>query len=151
MAGHLAKHGHTVRVYNRTASRAARWVEEYRGDSAPTPRQACAGVEIAFCCVGDDADVRSVVCGPDGMLAGLSAGSVIVDHTTASAALARELSAESAGLSVGFVDAPVSGGQAGAENGALTVMCGGELAHYEKVEGAISAFAKSCRLIGGSG
>jgi len=151
MAGHLVAKGHQVTVYNRSKSRAQAWVSKYGHAMADTPRQACAGAEIAFCCVGDDPDLRVVVTGETGMLAGMASGAVIVDHTTASAEIARELSAECAGLGVGFIDAPVSGGQAGAENGALTVMCGGDPAHFAKAESIIAAYAKSCRLLGPSG
>jgi 3-hydroxyisobutyrate dehydrogenase len=151
MAGHLAAKGHSVTVYNRTAAKAEAWVAKHGGASAPTPRQACHGAEVVFACVGDDADVRAVVLGADGMVAGLSPGAVIVDHTTASADIARSLSQECAGLGVGFVDAPVSGGQAGAENGQLTIMCGGEEAHYAKAEPIMVAYAKMCRRLGPSG
>jgi len=151
MAGHLAAKGHQVTVYNRTAARTDAWLARHKGASAPTPRQACHGVEIACACVGDDADVRAVVGGEEGMLAGLAPGSVIVDHTTASADVARSLALECAGLGVGFVDAPVSGGQAGAENGALTIMCGGTEADYAKAEPAMMAYAKASRRLGPSG
>jgi 3-hydroxyisobutyrate dehydrogenase-like beta-hydroxyacid dehydrogenase len=151
MAGHLAAKGHDVTVFNRTPARAQAWVARHGHASAPTPRQACRGAEIAFACVGNDADVRAVVDGPDGMLAGLAPGAVIVDHTTASAALARGLQREAAGLGIGFVDAPVSGGQVGAENGALTVMCGGTAADYAKAEPVMAAYAKACRRMGDSG
>ena len=151
MAGHLATKGHTVTVYNRNTLKAEAWVAKHGSQAAKTPREACRNADVAFCCVGDDPDVRSVVTGPDGMLAGLAAGAVIVDHTTASAELARAMTKECAGLGVGFIDAPVSGGQAGAENGALTVMCGGTPAHYAKAEPIITAYAKMCRLMGPSG
>lgn len=151
MAGHLAAKGHQVTVFNRTPARAAAWATAHNGTVAKTPREACHQADVAFSCVGDDPDVRAVVTGPDGMLGGLSAGAVIVDHTTASAGLARDLFKECAGLGVGFVDAPVSGGQAGAENGALTVMCGGTPAHYAKAEPIIASYAKACRLMGDSG
>jgi len=151
MAGHLAQKGHRVTVYNRNKEKAAAWVSKYGQARAATPREASRGAEVAFCCVGDDPDVRAVVLGDDGMLAGLGAGAVIVDHTTTSATVARALEKECAGLSVGFVDAPVSGGQAGAENGALTVMCGGSETAYAKVEPVIGAYAKMCRRIGDSG
>jgi 3-hydroxyisobutyrate dehydrogenase len=151
MAGHLAAKGHTVSVFNRNAAKAKLWTEKYAGRAAATPREACHTAEVAFCCVGDDPDVRAVVTGSDGMLAGLNAGAVIVDHTTTSAELARALAKECAGLGVGFVDAPVSGGQAGAENGALSVMCGGEPAHYSKAEPIIAAYAKMCKHMGPSG
>lgn len=151
MAGHLAAKGHSVTVYNRTAARAEAWVAKHGGAAASTPRQACHGAEVVFACVGDDADVRAVVLGADGMVAGLAPGAVIVDHTTASADIARSLSQECAGLGIGFVDAPVSGGQAGAENGQLTIMCGGEETHYAKAEPIMIAYAKMCRRLGPSG
>ncbi|MCJ2136520.1 NAD(P)-dependent oxidoreductase [Methylobacterium sp. J-026] len=154
MAGHLAKKGgHDVTVYNRTTPKAEAWVKTYGGASAATPREAVAGAEIVFACVGNDDDLRSVVLGGDGALAGMKPGAIFVDHTTASAEVARELAAAAEAKGVGFIDAPVSGGQAGAENGVLTVMCGGAPATYAKVEGAIGAFARACRLMGpvGSG
>ncbi|MSO97967.1 MAG: NAD(P)-dependent oxidoreductase [Rhodospirillaceae bacterium] len=151
MAGHLAAKGNAVRVFNRNIAKAEAWVAKHGHALAKTPREACRGAEVAFCCVGDDPDVRAVVTGSDGMLAGLAAGAVIVDHTTASADLARAMAKECAGLGVGFIDAPVSGGQAGAENGALSVMCGGEASHYAKAEPIIAAYAKMSRLMGPSG
>jgi 3-hydroxyisobutyrate dehydrogenase-like beta-hydroxyacid dehydrogenase len=151
MAGNLAGKGHSVTVYNRSAAKAEAWVAKHGGAAAPTPRQACHGAEVAFACVGDDADVRAVVGGDDGMLAGLAPGAVIVDHTTASADVARSLSQETAGLGIGFVDAPVSGGQAGAEKGQLTIMCGGAEADYAKAEPIMDAYAKACRRLGPSG
>ena len=151
MAGHLARKGHAVTVYNRNTSKAEAWVAKHGGSRAATPREACRGVDVAFLCVGDDPDVRAVVLGDDGMLAGLASGAVIVDHTTTSATVARALEKECAGLGVAFIDAPVSGGQAGAENGALTVMCGGAETAYAKAEPVIAAYAKMCRLIGPSG
>jgi 3-hydroxyisobutyrate dehydrogenase len=151
MAGHLAVKGHAVTVYNRTPGRAAAWTAKHGHASRPTPREACRGAEVAFCCVGDDSDVRAVVLGDDGMLAGLAAGAVIVDHTTTSASLARALDKECGGLGVAFVDAPVSGGQAGAENGTLTVMCGGDAGAYAKAEPVIAAYARMCRRLGDSG
>ena len=151
MAGHLAAKGHDVTVYNRTASKAADWAKEHGGQHSETPREAAQGSEIVFACVGNDDDLRSVVLGDDGALAGMESGTVFVDHTTASANVARELH-ETAGVKgIGFVDAPISGGQAGAENGVLTVMCGGEQAHYDKAEPVIDAYARMCRLIGGPG
>jgi 3-hydroxyisobutyrate dehydrogenase len=152
MAGHLKiKGGCDVTVYNRSSAKAKAWVEKFGGASAPTPREAAKECEIVFCCVGNDDDLRSVVLGPDGALAGMKKGAIFVDHTTASAEVARELHAEAAKLGIAFIDAPVSGGQAGAENGALTVMCGGEEAPYSRAEPAIAAFAKACRLMGPSG
>ncbi|MCJ2050174.1 NAD(P)-dependent oxidoreductase [Methylobacterium sp. J-070] len=149
MAGHLAKKGgHDVTVYNRTTPKAEAWVKTYGGASAATPRQAVEGAEIVFACVGNDDDLRSVVLGEDGALAGMKPGAIFVDHTTASAEVARELATAAEAKGVGFIDAPVSGGQAGAENGVLTVMCGGEPATYAKVEGAIGSFARACRLMG---
>ena len=151
MAGHLAAKGHRVTVYNRTTARAEAWVAKYGQSRADTPRQACHGAEVAFACVGNDADVKSVVCGDDGMLAGLAPGSVIVDHTTASAECARALQREAAGLGIGFVDAPLSGGQAGAENGQLTIMCGGLDRDYDKAAPVMAAYARACRRMGGIG
>jgi 3-hydroxyisobutyrate dehydrogenase len=152
MAGHLAKKGgHNVTVYNRTAAKAEKWVQEFGGRHAPSPREAAANQEIVFACVGNDDDLRSVVLGKDGTFAGMKSGAFFVDHTTASAEVARELFAEAKKSGIGFVDAPVSGGQAGAENGALTVMCGGDEAAYKKAEPVIAAYAKMCRLLGPSG
>ncbi|MFF8798446.1 MULTISPECIES: NAD(P)-dependent oxidoreductase [unclassified Methylobacterium] len=151
MAGHLARKGHTVTVYNRTRAKADAWVAAHGGRAASTPREAAAGCEIVFACVGNDDDLRSVVLGAEGAFAGMEKGAVFVDHTTASAEVARELSAEADAAGLHFVDAPVSGGQAGAENGVLTVMCGGDEATYARVEPVIAAYAKSCRLLGPSG
>ncbi|MEL6482441.1 MAG: NAD(P)-dependent oxidoreductase, partial [Pseudomonadota bacterium] len=151
MAGHLAAKGHTVRVYNRTAAKAEKWAGEHGGSFGTTPKAAAEGSEIVFCCVGNDDDLRSVVLGDDGAFAGMSAGTIFVDHTTASANVARELNAAGKELGIEFIDAPVSGGQAGAENGVLTVMCGGDEAPYAKAEPVIAAFARSCRLLGPSG
>ncbi|HEY5876926.1 MAG TPA: NAD(P)-dependent oxidoreductase [Ilumatobacteraceae bacterium] len=151
MARHLARAGHDVTVYNRTTEKAGAWVTANGGASAPTPARAADGAEAVFVCVGNDEDVRSVVLGDDGALTGMRPGSVLVDHTTASADLARELAAAAAAVGVGFVDAPVSGGQAGAENGALTVMCGGDDESFAKVEPIIAAYARACRLLGGVG
>jgi len=151
MAGHLKARGHDVVVYNRTAARAQKWVAEHGGAGAPSPRAAAKGRDIVFACVGNDDDLRAVVLGPDGAFSGMKRGAVFVDHTTASANAARELAGEASRLGLAFVDAPVSGGQAGAENGALTVMCGGDEAAYAKVEPAIAAYARACRLMGGAG
>lgn len=151
MAGHLQAKGHEVCVYNRTPARAAQWCAERGGSSAPTPREAAAQAEFVMCCVGNDDDLRSVVLGPDGALAGMQPGSVFVDHTTASAAVARELAVQAAERELGFLDAPVSGGQAGAENGVLTVMVGGEEAFYRRAEPLIAAYARMVRLMGHSG
>ena len=151
MAGHLAKKGHDVTVYNRTRAKADAWVAAHGGRAASTPREAAAGREIVFACVGNDDDLRSVVLGDDGAFAGMEKGAVFVDHTTASAEVARELSAAADASGLHFIDAPVSGGQAGAENGVLTVMCGGEEAIYAQVEPVVMAYAKSCRLLGAVG
>ncbi len=158
MAGHLASAGHGVTVFNRTAEKAARWLASYRdapggAATAATPARAAAGAELAFLCVGNDDDVRAVVYGEDGVLAGLQAGAVLVDHTTVSADLARELAGACAERDVGFLDAPVSGGQAGAENGQLTVMVGGEPRDFERAEPVMACYARSVRLMGpvGSG
>lgn len=151
MARHLAGAGHDVTVYNRTTEKADAWVAATGGTSAATPALAADGADVVFVCVGNDDDVRSVTLGDDGALAGMRPGSVLVDHTTASADLARELAAAAAPVGVGFVDAPVSGGQAGAENGALTVMCGGDEESFAKVEPIIAAYARACRLLGDVG
>ncbi len=151
MAGHLARAGNRVRVYNRTPEKARRWVQDYGGESAATPREAAAGMALACLCVGNDDDVRSVVLGPDGALAGLAEGAVIVDHTTASAGLARELEQAAGECAVGFLDAPVSGGEAGAVKGALTVMAGGDESVYRRVEDVLSAYARCVRLLGPAG
>ena len=151
MAGHLAAAGHRVKVYNRTASRAEAWVSQHEGTISATPREAAEGSAVVFMCVGNDDDVRSVSLGDDGVFAGAAAGSVVVDHTTASADLARELETAGAATGVGFVDAPVSGGQAGAENGQLTVMCGGRQDSFDRVEPVIDCYAKSVRLMGEAG
>ena len=153
MAGHLAAKGHEVTVYNRTAAKAEAWVAQHGGRAASTPRAAAQGAEIVFCCVGNDDDLRSVVLGESGAFAGMEPGSLFVDHTTASAEVARELAAVAEDLGLTFIDAPVSGGQAGAENGVLTVMCGGDAAVYATAEPVIMAYARACRLLGpvGSG
>jgi 3-hydroxyisobutyrate dehydrogenase len=151
MARHLRAAGHTVTVYNRTTTKANAWVEANGGSVAQTPVEAAKGKDIVFACVGNDDDLRSVVVGPHGALSAMAPGSVFVDHTTASANVARELHAAAKAVGVGFVDAPVSGGQAGAENGALTVMCGGDQNDFDKVSPVITAFAKSCRLLGPTG
>ena len=151
MAGHLVSAGHDVTVFNRTASRAEAWVAEHGGTAAPTPAGAAADAEFVFVCVGNDDDVRSVTLGSGGVLESMAPGSVLVDHTTASADLAQELHQVSKERVVGFVDAPISGGQAGAENGALTVMCGGDQADFERAEPVIDAYAKAVTLLGGPG
>ncbi len=150
MAGHLTK-AHKVTVYNRNAARAEAWVAKYGNARAPTPAAASKDAEVVFVCVGDDPDLRQVITGKDGVLEGIRKGSVIVDHTTASANIARELHALCKEKGVGFVDGPLSGGQAGAENGQVTVMCGGDPADYAKAEPVIASYAKMCKLIGGSG
>ena len=152
MAGHLQKKGgHEVTVYNRTPAKAAQWAKEYGGRSAATPKEAAQGCDFVMMCVGNDNDVRSVVYGESGALAGLKKGSVLVDHTTASAILARELFEKTKVRGVGFVDAPVSGGQAGAVNGQLGIMCGGEAADFERAKPVLDVYAKSCVLIGAPG
>jgi len=151
MARHLKAKGHDVTVYNRTTAKAEKWVAENGGRSAPTPRQTAQGQEIVFACVGNDDDLRSVTLGPDGAFGGMGKGAVFVDHTTASAKIARELSEAANAAGLGFIDAPVSGGQAGAENGQLTVMCGGDAATFALVEPVIMSFAKACRLLGPAG
>jgi 3-hydroxyisobutyrate dehydrogenase len=152
MAGHLKnKGGHEVTVYNRTAAKAEKWVAQYGGKSAPTPKQAAAGQDFVMCCVGNDNDLREVTLGKDGAFQAMGKGTVFVDHTTASAEIAREL--YDAGKKAGFdvVDAPVSGGQAGAENGVLTVMCGGDEAVFNKAKPVIDAYARACNLMGKPG
>ena len=151
MAGHLRAAGHDVTVYNRTATKAQAWVQQHGGQSAPTPAQAAQDAEFVFCCVGNDADLRSVTTGPQGAFGTMSPDAVFVDHTTASADVARELAAAAGEARFHFIDAPVSGGQAGAENGVLTVMCGGEEPAYKRAEPIIAAFAKSCSLMGDAG
>ncbi len=151
MAGHLAKAGHAVTVYNRSAAKAAQWVVEYGHASAATPQLAAAGAAIVFACVGNDDDLRSVTLGADGAFAGMAPGAVFVDHTTASAKVARELSLAAAALGLQFIDAPVSGGNLGAINGALTVMCGGDAAAFAAIRPVAMAFAKAVTLIGASG
>lgn len=153
MAGHLAKAGHSVTVYNRTAAKAEAWAAEFGppGRHATTPREAAAGADIVFCCVGNDDDLRSVVLGDDGAFAGMKKGAVLVDHTTASADVARELSKAAEALGLHFIDAPVSGGQAGAQNGALTVMCGGDAAAFERIKPVAAAFSRAVTLLGKSG
>ncbi len=152
MAGHLTRAGHQVTVYNRSPAKAQAWQAECPGHAnAPTPREAAAGADIVFACVGNDDDLRSVVLGPDGAFAGMKPGAVFVDHTTASASVARELSSEAQKRGLQFIDAPVSGGQAGAVNGMLTVMCGGDAATFEKVKPVAMAFSRAFTLIGESG
>ena len=151
MAGYLARAGHDVVVYNRTASKASRWTEQYGGASASTPFEAAAGADFVFCCVGNDDDVREVILGDQGALAAAQSGAIIVDHTTASATVAREVHAQAAAHGVGFLDAPVSGGQAGAETGQLTVMVGGDEADFEKALPVIDCYAKAVTRIGTAG
>jgi 3-hydroxyisobutyrate dehydrogenase len=152
MAGHLQKKGgHDVTVYNRTAAKAQQWAKEYGGRSAATPREAARDCEFVMMCVGNDDDLRSVVYGDNGVLAGMKKGAILVDHTTASAIVAREVFEKSKSLGVGFVDAPVSGGQAGAVNGQLGIMCGGEQATFDKAKPVLDVYAKMCALIGGPG
>jgi 3-hydroxyisobutyrate dehydrogenase len=151
MAGHLALAGHDVTVYNRSAAKSQAWTKEFKGASAPTPREAAAGRDLVFCCVGNDQDLRSVVLGPEGALAGMERGAVFVDHTTASADVARELFAEAGKLGLHFVDAPVSGGQAGAQNGMLTVMCGGEAGAFEAAKPVATAYSRAFTLLGAAG
>ena len=151
MAGHLKAGGHDVTVYNRSAAKADEWVSRHGGGQAATPREAAAGAEIVFACVGNDGDVRSIFHGDDGALAGLADGAIFVDHTTASAGLARELAAATAERGRGFLDAPVSGGQAGAENGILTVMVGGAQATFDRAKPVIDCYARACVLLGDAG
>ena len=151
MAGHLAAAGHRVCAYNRTASRAEAWAAEHGGETAPTPGQAASGADFVFVCVGNDADVRSVTLGADGALAGMSSGAVLVDHTTASADLARELAAAASERGIGFLDAPVSGGQAGAENGQLTIMVGGDEQTFAAASPVMDCYARAVRRMGDAG
>ena len=151
MAGHLAKAGHQVTVYNRNAAKAEKWVAAHGGKAAPTPAAAAKAADIVMMCVGNDDDVRHVIMGPDGVLAGIVSGSVLVDHTTASAIVAREAYAACKAQGVGFLDAPVSGGQAGAENGKLTVMVGGDADVYARAEGVLQHYARAVTLMGAPG
>jgi len=152
MAGHLVKAGHEVTVFNRNPARAQAWKEAFTGTSVATPREVGAACDVVMLCVGNDNDVRSVMTGADGVLAGMAAGGIVVDHTTTSAELAREMAAQCAAKDVGFVDAPVSGGQAGAENGVLSVMCGAnDVAVYEKTRDVVMAYAKACERLGDAG
>ncbi|HYC65833.1 MAG TPA: NAD(P)-dependent oxidoreductase [Reyranellaceae bacterium] len=151
MAGHLAAKGHEVTVYNRNFAKAEAWTKKHKGKAARTPKEAATGQEIVFCCVGEDKDVRAVTLGPDGAFAGMSKGSIFYDNTTASADVARELHALGKKSGIDFIDAPVSGGQAGAENGQLTVMCGGEEAPFKRAEPVAMAYAKAITLIGPPG
>ncbi len=151
MAGHLAAKGHEVVVYNRNPAKAKLWVETHGGASAASPREAAVGADVVLACVGNDDDLRAVCSGSDGAFAGMAKGAIFVDHTTVSATVTRALAADAAALGLGFVDAPVSGGQAGAENGVLSIMCGGDLAHYTAVEPVLAAYARICRRLGESG
>ena len=151
MAGHLVRKGHQVTVYNRTADKADRWASDHDGRQQPTPRQAAEGAEFVMACVGNDDDLRQVCLGPDGAFAGMSKGAVFVDHTTVSAQVTRELAEAAAKAGIGYVDAPVSGGQAGAENGQLSVMCGGAQDDFDRAAPVIEAYAKICRLMGDVG
>jgi 3-hydroxyisobutyrate dehydrogenase-like beta-hydroxyacid dehydrogenase len=151
MAGHLAAKGHDVVVYNRTVSKAEAWTQKHKGTAARTPKEAATGREIVFCCVGNDDDLRAVVLGEAGAFAGMGRGSILFDNTTASADIARELHAAGKKRGIDFIDAPVSGGQAGAENGQLTVMCGGEQAPFDKAKPVADSYAKAVTLIGGPG
>jgi 3-hydroxyisobutyrate dehydrogenase len=151
MAGHLARAGHAVTVYNRTAAKAGQWVKEHGGQSAATPAAAAAGAEVVFACVGNDDDLRSVTTGADGAFATMPAGAIFVDHTTASAEVARELAAAGRAKGFAFIDAPVSGGNVGATSGALTVMCGGDAAAFATARPVAMAFAKAMTLLGPSG
>src|ERR671935_1934352 len=152
MAGHLKnKGGHEVTVYNRTAAKAKQWVEEYGGRAAPTPKEAAAGQDFVMMCVGNDNDVREVTLGANGAFDGVKKGAIFVDHTTASAEIARELHAEAKKRGFVFIDAPVSGGEAGAVNGVLTVMCGGEKAPFDAMKPVAMAFSRAVTLVGASG
>ncbi len=151
MAGHLKARGHEVTVYNRNAARAKAWADKHGGRTAKTPAEAARGAEFVFICVGNDDDVRAVTYGSDGALAGIARGSILVDHTTASAEVAREIAGKATGQGAGFLDAPVSGGQAGAENGKLTVMVGGTEADFERARPVIDSYARACVLMGAHG
>jgi len=151
MAGHLAGAGHAVTVFNRTAAKAEKWVAEHGGTRAPSPAEAAAGADFVMACVGNDDDLRAICTGPGGAFSGMAAGAVFVDHTTVSASVTRDMAEAARGHGLGFVDAPVSGGQAGAENGVLSVMCGGDEGDYTAAEPVIAAYARICRRLGPSG
>jgi 3-hydroxyisobutyrate dehydrogenase-like beta-hydroxyacid dehydrogenase len=151
MAGHLAAKGHDVAVWNRTAAKAEAWVARHRGRMAGSPAEAARGAEFVLACVGNDDDLRAICVGPEGAFAGMTPGALFVDHTTVSARITRRLAAQATVAGLGFVDAPVSGGQAGAENGQLSIMCGGDPADYARAEPVMAAYARICRLIGPSG
>ena len=150
-AGHLAAKGHEVTVFNRTAAKAQAWVAKHKGTAAATPREAATGAEFVMACVGNDDDLRQVCTGPDGAFSGMTPGAVFVDHTTVSAQITRKLHEDASALGLHFVDAPVSGGQAGAENGQLSIMCGGTSEDYARAEPVMAAYARICRRIGDSG
>jgi 3-hydroxyisobutyrate dehydrogenase len=151
MAGHLAAKGHEVTVYNRTAAKSEAWTAKHKGAAAATPREAAKGAQFVMACVGNDDDLRQVCTGPDGAFAGMSPGAIFVDHTTVSATITRKLAGQAHASGLVFVDAPVSGGQTGAENGQLSIMCGGDPADYARAEPVMAAYARICRLIGPSG
>ena len=151
MAGHLVAKGHAVTVYNRSPAKASAWVAKHGNRTAPTPREAAVGAEFVLACVGNDDDLRSICLGPDGAFAGMAKGSVFVDHTTVSAEVTRELGAIAAAEGKGFVDAPLSGGQAGAENGVLSIMCGGTEADYARALAVMQTYARICKRLGGPG
>lgn len=151
MAGHLVKNGHQVTVYNRTEAKAKAWSEEFSGQYHSTPKAAAQGQDIVFVCVGNDDDLRQVTLAKDGVLAGMNSGAILVDHTTASADVAREIGVAASDMKIGFIDAPVSGGQAGAENGVLTVMAGGNIEIFEKVKPVIDSYARCAELLGDVG
>ncbi|MFD1343411.1 NAD(P)-dependent oxidoreductase [Litorisediminicola beolgyonensis] len=151
MAGHLQRAGHDVTVYNRTASKAETWAKEHGGTHAATPREAAEGASFVMACVGNDDDLRAVCTGEDGAFAGMNEGAIFVDHTTVSAQVTEELYGAASEAGLGFVDAPISGGQAGAENGQLSIMCGGDHEHFDRAEPIMQVYAKMCRRIGGSG
>ena len=151
MAGHLQRAGHEVTVYNRTGAKAAAWAKEYGGSAANTPRAAAEGAEMVMACVGNDDDLRSICLGDDGAFAGMAAGTIFVDHTTVSEAVTKELYATADAAQISFVDAPISGGQAGAENAVLSIMCGGDTGAYERALPVMEVYSKICRRIGESG
>ena len=151
MAGHLSAKGHDVTVYNRTVAKAEAWVAQHGGSRGATPAKAALGADFVMACVGNDHDLREICEGPDGAFSGMKAGAVFVDHTTVSAQVTRHLSAQAATMNLGYVDAPVSGGQAGAENGALSIMCGGTQQDYDQAEPVMAAYARICRRLGDSG
>lgn len=151
MAGHLASKGHEVTVYNRTFAKAEAWAKEHKGQAASSPAEAAKGADFVMACVGNDDDLRAICLGETGAFAGMAKGTIFVDHTTVSAAVTRELAAVAGEAGIGYVDAPVSGGQAGAENGVLSVMCGGEAGTYDKAEPVIAAYSRICRRLGETG